>query len=72
MVLGEKSNKRTKSHSVKKSEIFCCILNFEMHFRKRKNLRKRRVYAGFGADSRTRTDDLRITKQMKKYKIRPN
>ena len=37
------------------------ILNFEMHFRKRKNLRKRRVYAGFGADSRTRTDDLRIT-----------
>ena len=24
MVLGEKSNKRTKSHSVKKSEIFCC------------------------------------------------
>ena len=69
MVLGEKSNKRTKSHSVKKSEIFCCVLNFEMHFRKRKNLRKRHVYAGFGADSRTRTDDLRITKQMKKYEI---
>lgn len=63
--------KITKSHSVKKSEIFCCILNFEMHFRKRKSLRKRRVYAGFGADSRTRTDDLRITKQMKKYKIHP-
>jgi hypothetical protein len=69
MVLDEKSDKRTKSHSVKKSEIFCCVLNFGMHFRKRKNLRKRRVYAGFGADSRTRTDDLRITKQMKKYKI---
>ena len=49
MVLGEKSNKRTKSHSVKKSEIFCCLLNFEIHFIKRKNLRKRRVYAGFGA-----------------------
>ena len=32
MVVGEKSNKRTKSHSVKKSEIFCCELNFEMHF----------------------------------------
>lgn len=32
-----------------------------MHFCKRKNLRKRRVYAGFGADSRTRTDGLRIT-----------
>ena len=61
MVLDEKSDKRTKSHSVKKSEIFCCVLNFGMHFRKRKNLRKRRVYAGFGADSRTRTDDLRIT-----------
>ena len=61
--------KITKSHSVKKSEIFYCVLNFEMHFRKRKNLRKRRVYAGFGADSRTRTDGLRITKQMKKYKI---
>ena len=61
MVLSEKSNKRTKSHSVKKSEIFCCLLNFEIHFRKRKNLRKRRVYAGFGADSRTRTDGLRIT-----------
>ena len=69
MVLGEKSNKRTKSHSVKKSEIFFCELNFEIHFRKRKNLRKRRVYAGFGADSRTRTDGLLITKQMKKYKI---
>ena len=69
MVLDEKSDKRTKSHSVKKSEIFCCVLNFGMHFRKRKNLRKRRVYAGFGADSRTRTDDLRITKQTKKYKI---
>ena len=65
MVLGVKSNKRTKSHSVKKSEIFYCVLNFEVHLRKRKNLRKRRVYAGFGADSRTRTDDLRITKQMK-------
>ena len=53
--------KITKSHSVKKSEILCCKLNFEVHFRKRKNLRKRRVYAGFGADSRTRTDDLLIT-----------
>ena len=72
MVLSEKSNKRAKSHSEKKSEIFYCKLNFEMHFRKRKNLRKRRVYAGFGADSRTRTDDLRITKQMKKSKIHPN
>ena len=61
MVLGEKSNKRTKSHSVKKSEILCCVLNFEMHFKKRKNLRKRRVYAGFGATGRTRTDGLRIT-----------
>ena len=71
MVLSEKSNKQTKSHSVKKSEILCCILNFEMHFRKRKNLRKRRVYAGFGADSRTRTDGLIITKQMKKYEIHP-
>ena len=69
MVVGEKSNKRKKSHSVKKSEIFCCILSFEIHFGKRKNLRKRRVYAGFGADSRTRTDGLRITKQMKKYEI---
>ena len=69
MVLGEKSNKRTKSHFVKKSEIFYCKLNFEMHFRKRKNLRKRSVYAGFGADSRTRTDGLLITKQMKKYQI---
>jgi hypothetical protein len=65
MVLGEKSNKRTKSHSVKKSEIFCCILNFEMHFKKRKNLRNRRVYAGFGADSRTRTDGLRITNALR-------
>lgn len=64
MVLGEKSNKRTKSHSVKKSEILCCVLNFEMHFKKRKNLRKRRVYAGFGADSRTRTDDLLITNEL--------
>ena len=27
------------------------------------------AYAGFGADSRTRTDGLRITKQMKKYEI---
>ena len=53
--------KITKSHSVKKSEILCCKLNFEVHFRKRKNLRKHRVYAGFGADSRTRTDGLRIT-----------
>ena len=41
MVLDEKSDKRTKSHSVKKSEIFCCILNFEMRFRKRKNKRQR-------------------------------
>ncbi len=56
-----KIEKKTKSHSVKKSEIFCCVMNFEMHFKKRKNLRKRRVYAGFGADSRTRTDGLRIT-----------
>ena len=69
MVLSEKSNKRAKSHSVKKSEIFCCVSQFTFHFLKRKNLHKRRVYAGFGADSRTRTDDLRITKQMKKYKI---
>ena len=69
MVLDEKSDKRTKSHSVKKSEIFCCELSFEVHFRKRKSLRKRSVYAGFGADSRTRTDGLRITKQMKKYKM---
>ena len=61
MVLIEKSNKRKKSHSVKKSEIFCCVLKFKIHFLKRKSLRKRRVYAGFGADSRTRTDDLRIT-----------
>ena len=51
MILGEKSNKRTKSHSVKKSEIFCYVSNFEIHLRKRKNLRKRRVYAGFGADN---------------------
>ena len=72
MVLGEKSNKRTKHHSVKKSEIFCCVWNFEMHFRKRKKLRKRRVYAGFGATGRTRTDGLRITKQMKKYQIHIN
>ena len=60
MVLSEKSNKRTESHSVKKGEIFCCILNFEMDFCKRENLRKHRVYAGFGADSRTRTDDLEL------------
>ena len=59
MVLSEKS-KKTKSHFVKKSEIFYCELNFEMRFRKRKNLRKRRVYAGFGADSRTRTDGLEL------------
>ena len=72
MVLSEKSNKRTKSHFVKKSEIFCCVLNFEMHFRKRKNLRKRSVYAGFGADSRTRTDGLRITKQIKNIKYTQN
>ena len=72
MVLSEKSNKQTKSHSVKKSEIFCYVLNFEIYFRKRKNLRKRSVYAGFGADSRTRTDGLLITKQMKKYKIYTN
>ncbi len=32
MVLDEKSDKRTKSHSVKKSEIFCCVLNFEILF----------------------------------------
>ena len=64
MVLGEKSNKQTKSHSIKKSEIFCCVLSFEMHFKKRKNLRKRRVYAGFGADSRTRTDGLLITNEL--------
>ena len=69
MVLEYLTPKITKSHFAKKSEIFCCVLNFEMHFKKRKNLRKRRVYAGFGADSRTRTDDLRITKQMKKYEI---
>ena len=68
MVTKYLSPKITKSHSVKKSEIFYCVLNFEVHLRKRKNLRKRRVYAGFGADSRTRTDDLRITKQKKKYK----
>ena len=61
MVTKYLSPKITKSHSVKKSEILCCKLNFEVHFRKRKNLRKRRVYAGFGADSRTRTDGLRIT-----------
>ena len=72
MVLEYLTPKITKSHSVKKSEIFCCESNFEIHFRKRKNLRKRSVYAGFGADSRTRTDDLRITKQMKKYEIHPN
>lgn len=36
MVVGEKSNKRTKSHSVKKSEIFCCELNFEILFKKEK------------------------------------
>ena len=71
MVLEYLTPKITKSHSVKKSEIFCCVLNFEIHFRKRKNLRKRRVYAGFGADSRTRTDGLLITQQMKKYKILP-
>ncbi|MDD6271323.1 MAG: hypothetical protein PUA67_04715 [Ruminococcus sp.] len=61
----ERSNKRTKSHFVKKSEIFYCELNFEMHFRKRKKLRKRHVYAGFGADSRTRTDGLRITNALR-------
>ena len=49
MVLIEKSNKRKKSHSVKKSEIFCCVLKFKIHFLKRKSLRKRRVYADFGA-----------------------
>ena len=27
-----KNRKKTKSHFVKKSEIFCCVLNFEMHF----------------------------------------
>ena len=32
MVLDEKSDKRTKSHSVKKSEIFYCVLNFEILF----------------------------------------
>ena len=36
MVLGEKSNERTKSHSVKKSEIFYCKLNFEIYFKKEK------------------------------------
>lgn len=72
MVLEYLTPKITKSHSVKKSEIFCCESNFEIHFRKRKNLRKRRVYAGFGATGRTRTDGLRITKQMKKYEIHPN
>ena len=56
--------KITKSHSVKKSEILCCKLKFEIHFQKRKNPRKRRVYAGFGADSRTRTDDLLITNEL--------
>ena len=56
--------KITKSHSIKKSEIFCYLLNFEINFRKRKSLRKRRVYAGFGADSRTRTDDLLITNEL--------
>jgi hypothetical protein len=61
MVLEYLTPKITKSHSVKKSEIFCCELSFEIHFRKRKNLRKRRVYAGFGATGRTRTDGLRIT-----------
>ena len=35
-----------------------------MHFRKRKNLRKRSAYAGFGADSRTRTDGLLITNEL--------
>ena len=69
MVLDDLTPKITKSHSFLRSEIFCCILNFEIHFRKRKNLRKRSVYAGFGADSRTRTDGLLITKQMKKYEI---
>ena len=48
------------------------LIEFRNAFQKKeKNLRKRRVYAGFGADSRTRTDDLLITKQMKKYKILP-
>ena len=65
MVLEYLTPKITKSHSVKKSEIFCCELNFEVHFKKRKNLRKRRVYAGLGADSRTRTDDLRITNALR-------
>ena len=64
MVLENSTPKITKSHSVKKSEIFCCILSFEIHFQKRKNLRKRRVYAGFGADSRTRTDGLLITNEL--------
>ena len=36
MVLGEKSNKQTKSHSVKKSGIFCCVLNFEIFSEKEK------------------------------------
>lgn len=61
MVLEYLTPKITKSHSVKKSEILCCELNFEILFKKRKNLRKRRVYAGFGATGRTRTDGLRIT-----------
>ena len=64
MVTKYLSPKITKSDSVKKSEIFYCVLNFDVHLRKRKNLRKRRVYAGFGADSRTRTDDLRITNEL--------
>ena len=64
MVLEYLTPKITKSHFVKKSEIFCCILSFEIHFKKRKSLHKRRVYAGFGADSRTRTDGLRITNEL--------
>ena len=36
MVLGEKTNKQKKSHSVKKSEIFCCVLNFEIFSEKEK------------------------------------
>ena len=49
----------------KKSEIFCCVLNFEIFSEKEKSLRKRRVYAGFGATGRTRTDDLRITNALR-------
>ena len=36
MVLEYLTPKITKSHFVKKSEIFCCVLIFEIHFQKRK------------------------------------